>query len=205
MIRKNPSRPINLPKLFVIFLLSVSLTWGIGQILGRGFAHWGLQPVNAQDLRPEQAAAIIYQKQPDLPKENQYKSVETGEIDPNHTLISRFIRYHRDFKRRSSLLGLDWKITLADYLGINQSIRENNYPGVSTLTTSPLEADIEAIRQLNRRQRQALVDELVKLYTPETPKTTTETEGKPALENPATPTPSTPGLSKPGDAQLLIP
>ena len=95
--------------------------------------------------------------------------------------------------------------TLADYLGVNQSIRESNYPG-STLKSNPLTKDIEVIRQLSRRQRQQLVDLLVEIYNPQPQTTTnqgipTETEGTSSPES----TSGTPGLSRPGDAQLLAP
>lgn len=188
-----------------VFLLSLSISWGVMQLELNQFKGWSLKTVSSQTPRPEQAAEIIYEKLPYLPQENQYRSTETGEINPEHTLISRFIRYHKDFKRRSPQYRLDWKVTLADYLGVNQSPRESNYPG-STLETNPLAQDIEVIRQLSRRQRQQLVDLLVEIYNPQpqattnqlTPNTTDETSSPEA-------TPSTPSLSQPGDAQLLRP
>lgn len=189
-----------------VFLLSLSLSWGVPQLEINSVTDWGLKAVNAQILRPEEAAAIIYEELPYLPQENQYRSAETGEIDPEHTLMSRFIRYHKDFQRRSPQYRLDWKVTLADYLGVNRSIRESNYPG-STLQSNPLAQDIEVIRQLSRRQRQQLVDLLVKIYNPQSQPTT----NKPVPEDEETQntsevsTPSTPSLSEPGDAQLLIP
>ncbi len=188
-----------------VFLLSLSVSWGVMQLNFSLFEGWSIKSVYGQNLRPEQAAEIIYQRLPELPKENGYYSAETGEINPNHTLMGRFIRYHKDFKRRSPQHPLDWKVTLADYLGVNQSIRESNYPG-STLTSNPLTKDIEVMRQLSRRQRQQLVDLLVEIYNPQ-PQTTTnqgvpnETEGTSSPES----TSETPGLSRPGDAQLLTP
>lgn len=191
-------------KRFGLFLLSVCLTWGIGQI--KLDLHGGeLAAVYAQTPRPEQAAVVIYEELPYLPQENQYISVETGEIDSDHTLMNRFVRYHRDVKKRSPMSSLDWKVTLADYLGINQSIRASSYPGNSTLTSNPLEKDIEAIRQLNRRQRQELVDLLVKLYTPPSQETANPSQPTEETETTNPSTPSTPDLSEPGDAQLLIP
>ncbi|MDJ0846399.1 MAG: hypothetical protein AB4044_08660 [Crocosphaera sp.] len=188
-----------------VFLLSLTVSWGVMQLEWSQFKSWGLNSVKAQTLRPEQAAKMIYEKFPDLPKENQYRSAETGEINPEHTLMSRFIRYHRDFKRRSPQYRLDWKVTLADYLGVNQSPRESNYPG-STLETNPLEQDVEVIRQLSRRQRQQLVDLLVEIYNPQSQ--ATPNQPLPEEETEATSevsTPSTPSLSEPGDAQLLAP
>ncbi|WP_107671103.1 hypothetical protein [Cyanothece sp. BG0011] len=187
-----------------VFLLSLSLSWGVPQLEINSVTGWGLKAVNAQILRPEEAAAIIYEELPYLPQENQYRSAETGEIDPEHTLMSRFIRYHKDFQRRSPQYRLDWKVTLADYLGVNRSIRESNYPG-STLQSNPLAQDIEVIRQLSRRQRQQLVDLLVKIYNPQSQPTTNQPVPEETEATSEVSTPSTPSLSEPGDAQLLIP
>ncbi|MGK7940827.1 MAG: hypothetical protein AB4062_11895 [Crocosphaera sp.] len=187
-----------------VFLISVSLTWGITQLEVNSITNWGLKTLKAQNFRPEKAAEIVYQELPNLPQENQYRNAETGEIEPTHTLMSRFIRYHKDFKRRSPQYRLDWKVTLADYLGVNQSIRESNYPG-STLRTSPLAQDIEVIRQLSRRQRQQLVDVLVKIYNPKPQQTTNPPVPNQTEEKPEQSSPSTPNLSQPGDAELLFP
>ncbi|MEL4894339.1 hypothetical protein [Crocosphaera sp. Alani8] len=188
-----------------IFLLSLTITWAAMQIESTQLKGWGIKSVYSQTIRPEQAAEIVYEKLPNLPKENNYYSTETGEINPNHTLISRFIRYHKDFQRRSPKYRLDWKVTLADYLGVNQSIRESNYPG-STLTSNPLPQDIEVIRQLSRRQRQQLVDSLVEIYNPQ-PQTTNNQPISNQTEktSPEETTPSSPNISQPGDAQLLAP
>lgn len=202
---RNPrSRLRRSLKLLAIIFFSASIVIG-GELfeltLNKSFR---VQFVNAQTLRPEEAAAIVYEKFPYLPKENQYTRQDTGKVDPVHTLISRFIRYHRDLKRRSPSVSLDWKITLADYLGVNESIKEDRYPGNSTLQSNPMETDVEAIQDLNRRQRQELVDLLVSIYTPEQQKLklpAIQTESMPELSKP-TPTIG-PGLSKPGDADLL--
>ena len=188
-----------------VFLLSLSVSWGVMHFNFSQLEGWSIKSAYGQNLRPEQAAEMVYERLPELPKENNYISDETGEINPSHTLIGRFIRYHKDFKRRSTQHPLDWKVTLADYLGFNQSIRESNYPG-STLKSNPLTKDIEVIRQLSRRQRQQLVDLLVEIYNPQPQTTTnqgipTETEGTSSPES----TSGTPGLSRPGDAQLLAP
>lgn len=192
-------------KQLVIFLLSLSLVLGIGQIKLNRLKSFGLQSVQAQNLRPEQAAEIIYQELPSLPKENQYLRKETGAAAADHTLISRFIRYHQDIRRRPTSFSLDWRITLADYLGVNQFIRANNYPGATTLNTNPLDQDIKAISQLNRQQRQALVDLLVTLYTPKVENAAPQLPATPTPEVTQPQPPSSPNLSQPGDAQLLMP
>ena len=191
-------------KLLAIVFLSASLVMGGGLLGLTRNRNFRVRLVNAQTLRPEEAAAIVYERLPYLPKENQYIRQDTGEVDHVHTLISRFIRYHRDLKRRSPSVSLDWKITLADYLGVNESMKEDRYPGNSTLQSNPIGTDVEVIQGLNRRQRQELVDLLVSIYTPKQQKLklpTIPTESTPELSRP-TPTIG-PGLSKPGDADLL--
>ncbi len=205
MMRKTLIRSRKNQKRLGVFLLSLIVSWGVAQLQWTQLKVWDLKTVSGQNLRPEQAAEMVYEKFPELPKENQYRSAETGEINPEHTLINRFIRYHRDFKRRSPQYRLDWKVTLADYLGVNQSPRESNYPG-STLETNPLAQDIEVIRQLSRRQRQQLVDLLVEIYNPQ-PQATTNQPIPNQTDETSSPesNPPNPSLSQPGDAQLLAP
>ncbi len=150
----------------------------------------GVSSVNAQDfnnpiinvrsIRPEFVAQKVYESFEDIPKENQYINQETGEVDLDNTLISRMVRYHQYIKTRPTKFRLDWKLTLADYLGANENITEARYPGRSTLTINPMNGDLEAINKLNRRQRENLVNFLVSLYNPEAsnsskPKTAVET------------------------------
>jgi hypothetical protein len=160
---------------------------------------------NTSSIRVEGAAAIVYQQLPYLPKENGYISKETGEINPEHTLISRFIRYSQDLKKRTNRYRFDWKLTLADYLGANETINPETYPGSLTLTTNPFETDVKAIQALNRRQRQELVDLLAFIYKPQV--TTQAPKIKPSPTPQSTPIDESgkPSLAKPGDAQLLMP
>lgn len=161
---------------------------------------------NTSSLRVEDVAAIVYQQLPYLPKENQYRRSETGEVDPNHTLISRFIRYHQDVKKRQTRYRLDWRITFADYLGANELIDPDKYPGKISLQTNPVTTDIKAIQGLNRRQRQEVVDLLALIYKPKastanpnSPQASPTPQAAPSVD------PRKPSLGKPGDAQLLMP
>lgn len=160
----------------------------------------------AEDLQVEEAAAIAYQRLPYLPKENHYVRRETQAVDEEFTLANRFIRYHLNVKKRLPSSRLDWKLTFADYLGINEAIKAEQYPGNSTLTDNPLEGDREAISRLNRRQRAEIVDLLASLYNPplETAGTASPSQPQPPQPAPAA-TPAKPSLSQPGDAQLLMP
>lgn len=165
------------------------------------------EPAAAQQirLRPDGVWQQIYERLPDLPLENQYVSVETGKVASDNTLVGRIIRYHIYVKGRLPFYRLDWKITLADYLGVNQTIEEPSYPSRATLRKSPMEGDIAAVRRLTLAQRTALVQALTDAFAAQMP--------KPRVSAPqptsATPTPSPSPIAKPargpGAADLLRP
>lgn len=128
---------------------------------------FGQQPALAQRVRPEGAWQAVYERLPDFPKENQYVSKETGKVEADNTLVGRFIRYHLYVAGRSPSYRFDWKLTLADYLGLglNGAFDETSYPSRATLRTNPVEGDRAAINRLNRVQREALVQTLVTVFT----------------------------------------
>ena len=164
-------------------------------------------PAIAQNVKPRDIWQQVYQKLPDLPMENQYVNKETGEIDSDNNLVNRLLRYHIYVKGRPANYRLDWKLTMADYLGANELMEETVYPGYDTLRQNPIEGDRAAIGRLNRKQRDALVQTLVNIFnsndratpapaanaSPE-PSTAPSTGGSPVLPQP-----------QPGDAQLLMP
>jgi len=121
-------------------------------------------PTSGQ-VRIQEAWQQVYKEVPDLPLENQYVNRETGKVDPNNTLVSRLIRYHYFIKGRPVGLRLDWKYTLADFLGINEPMRADGYPGSDNLRKNPFESDRAIIQKLNRKQRDALVQALVNVFT----------------------------------------
>lgn len=160
-----------------------------------------LQPQTAiaQNVRISDTWQQVYQQLPDLPLENQYINRQTGKVDPENTLVRRLISYHTYVKGRPPNYRLDWKLTLADYLGANELIREETYPGNDTLRQNPLFSDRTAIERLNCNQRNVLVQTLVNVFSgnsanPATPSTT-----------PSPDTPQRLPRSQPGDAQLLNP
>lgn len=170
-------------------------------ILASNIKNVQLSSVTAQSLRPNEAAAQVYQLMPQLPLENQYLNQETQEIATDNTLISRLIRYHQYVKNRPVKFRLDWKFTIADYLEANEQISSERYPGSKTLTTHPLESDRSAIYNLSRSQRSQLVDTLVSIYNLDggsTPNRTREPSNSPADNSN-----NTPRLPQPGDADLL--
>ncbi|TVQ23880.1 MAG: hypothetical protein EA367_02055 [Leptolyngbya sp. DLM2.Bin15] len=155
----------------------------------------------------------IYQALPTLPFENHYISRATGEVATDNTLVGRIVQYHVNIRRRSPLFRLDWKLTLADYLGVNEWIDTGTYPGATTLNENPLEGDRQAIVDLSRAQRDELVEVLVLLFNPSYISNLQATPihdlSSPTSSTPSTPTApppsSLPPLPQPGDAQLLAP
>ncbi|MBD2480769.1 hypothetical protein [Planktothrix sp. FACHB-1365] len=146
----------------------------------------------------------VYEQLPNLPQENQYISQETGKVAEENTLIGRLIRYHIYVKARPTQYRLDWKLTLADYLGVNEPMLVLDYPGREALRDNPLEKDQKAIQQLNRSEREALVNTLVRLFNPNATNIDNPTIPKP--NSSSTPPKTPPGLSplpQSGDAELL--
>jgi hypothetical protein len=123
------------------------------------------QSTVAPRVRTDGVWRQIYQHLPDLPLENQYVNKESGKVDPDNTLIGRLIRYHVYVKGRPPFYRLDWKMTLADYLEINEVMDEAIYPSSDTLRKNPTAGDVAAIKKLNRAQRDALVQALVDAFT----------------------------------------
>jgi hypothetical protein len=209
-IRKSKAIRLTL-HLTIATLASVSLFLWKAQVQDSGiFKLIGLQPASAQFGVPQDAWRKVYERLPDLPLENQYVSNQTGKVDSNSTLVSRLIRYHMYVKSRPAFYRFDWKLTLADYLGVYDYLDESRYPGNDTLKENPMEGDRAAIQKLTRTQRDALVNVLVSIFSPNRPTApapapapTPSTSSPP----PTTPNPSnsTPSLPQPGDAQLLVP
>ena len=125
-------------------------------------------PVHAQPQRirrpdPEAIAVQIYQQLPELPLENQYLG-ESGETAVNNTLVARLIRYHLYVQDRPTNFRLDWKLTIADYLGAFERIDEAQYPSQG-LQQNPMAADITAIESLDVQLRDRLVNSLYQAFT----------------------------------------
>ncbi|NEQ19365.1 MAG: hypothetical protein F6K28_06210 [Microcoleus sp. SIO2G3] len=169
-------------------------------VVGAFLLSLGIQPANAQRSTPGDAWQQVYQQLPDLPRENQYVSKETGKRAENNTLVSRMIWYHSYLKGRAPNYRLDWKLTLADYLGANEVMYETTYPGKDNLQKNPFDGDRAAVARLNRRQRDALVQALVNAFssksqnTPPTPNTSSPSQQT---------TPPPRQIPKKGGAELL--
>ncbi len=122
------------------------------------------QPAPLRRVNPAAISAQIYAQLPDTPLENQYISSETGTVAEDNTLVSRLIRYHIYIRQRPTNFRLDWKLTLADYLGAFERMSASDYPNYG-LWTNPIAEDIAAVRSLSREQRDRLVNTLYETFT----------------------------------------
>ncbi|NDJ18972.1 hypothetical protein [Myxacorys almedinensis] len=126
-------------------------------------------PTNATPsgrVRIQEVWRQVYERLPNFPLENQYVNRQTRKVDATNTLASRLIRYHYYVKGRPVNYRLDWKVTLADYLGINEPIDASTYPSADNLEQNPLERDRDALTKLDRHQRNALIQALVDSFSP---------------------------------------
>lgn len=192
--------------LLALLWLPLSSAWSVG----RSQADPNLPNAAAQILiNPRLVAETLYPQLPGFPKENHYIRQENRQPAPESTLLERLIVYHTTVKGRSPLYRFDWKMSLADYLGLNEVVLAATYPGRSYLTVNPMERDIAAIRQLNRQQRDALVNTLATFYRQQAGlPTTTPQYLQPQTAVPETaPRPTTvlPPVPRPGSAGLLAP
>ncbi|MBW4644191.1 MAG: hypothetical protein KME23_14605 [Goleter apudmare HA4340-LM2] len=185
---------INSTRLIALLVLVV-IVLGAGVDKSSNTALIGISPAIAQRISPSDVWQLVYQQLPDFPQENQYISKETGKVAETNTLVSRLIRYHIYVKERTPNYRLDWKLTLADYLDVNETIYDTTYPGHDTLRQNPIEGDRAAITRLTRRQRDALVQVLTDIFNPKSQNTPNPTT------NPGTST--TPRQPQTGGAELL--
>ncbi|WP_375467896.1 hypothetical protein [uncultured Nostoc sp.] len=160
---------------------------------------FSIQPAIAQRITPGDVWQQVYQQLPNLPRENNYISKENGKVAENNTLVNRLIKYHIYTKGRAPIYRLDWKLTLADYLGANEIIYDTSYPGNDSLRENPLEGDRKAISRLTRSQRDALVQVLVNIFNPTSQNTLSPNSN--TTPNPSTST--TPQPPQRGGAELL--
>jgi len=180
-------------------LFSFSLT---GLLFHPSLQLGGATPAIAQNrVQLDQVWQSIYQQFPDIPKENQYISAETDQVDENDTLVGRIIRYHLYQKQRPPFFRLDWKLTLADYLGVNELMEPTTYPSAKQLKTNPMEGDIAAIKRLNRAQRDALVQALTNAFSSVRP---AQFQNDQPTATPS-PTRNVPAVKGTGGADLLRP
>ncbi|MEA5470419.1 hypothetical protein [Spirulina sp. 06S082] len=165
-------------------------------------------PAFAQTRQAIKDAEDVYQLLPNFPQENQYISQDSGEIASQNTLVARLIYYHIYLKNRPPQYRFDWKLTLADYLGANETILSSRYSGTRTLRDNPLKGDIAIIDRLTRQQREELIQTLVRVFNPNIDNNNQDSSSP--LPDNSESQPNSPNSSgdrrfpKPGDAQLLL-
>ena len=183
-----------------VLVLTLSISLAADPPLGfRGGPVWAQRS-------PKEVAAQVYERLPGFPLQNQYTRRDNNQTEPGSTLISRLIQYHAFVKGRSTLFRLDWKITLADYLGLNERVLDETYPGHNFLKPNPITNDLIAIRQLNRAQRAALVQALVDAHNGRSPSDQAlprRVPPRPEAPKVSPQSPSGPVFPKPGSADLL--
>ncbi len=123
-------------------------------------------PSVARVVRTTEVANQVYTALPSLPLENQYFNQKLNKVDPNNTLVNRILRYHAYTKGRPMEVRLDWKLTIADYLGANDVMDPETYPSRDTLSQNPLEGDRAAVNTLSRSMRDELIDRLLQYTKP---------------------------------------
>ncbi|MEL6160118.1 MAG: hypothetical protein AAFQ40_06465 [Cyanobacteria bacterium J06623_5] len=131
-----------------------------------GFSFDQQSHVLAQSSRRISPAAVsvqVYQQHPDFPLENQYINEETGSVATENTLVDRFIRYHLYIQRRSTDFRLDWKLTMADYLGAFERMSPERYADYG-LRDNPFADDIAAIESLSAEDRDRWVNAIYETY-----------------------------------------
>lgn len=189
--------------LMVAGCLGAAIALGLTALLIGGPS---VPPALAQRYQPIRTDGVwqqVYQQVPDLPLENQYVSTETGKVATDNTLVGRFIRYHIYVKGRPPYYRLDWKISLADYLGLNEFMNEPEYPSGNRLRQNPMESDIAAIRKLTRSQRLQLVQALTDAFASQLPEPAMQ--AKPAPTVAPFPAAKPIRVFGPGSADLLKP
>ncbi|GAB4216134.1 MAG: hypothetical protein OHK0012_17780 [Synechococcales cyanobacterium] len=117
-------------------------------------------PAVAQLSRVEGASQSVYAALPQLPKEDGYVA-SSGEGTGYSTLMHRMMVYHIQTRGRSPFRRFDWKLTLADYLDLNEVMLAQSYPGVTIFTSNPYDGDRQVIQGLSRAERNALLNALL--------------------------------------------
>ncbi|MEH1941740.1 MAG: hypothetical protein V7L01_16190 [Nostoc sp.] len=180
------------------FMVVGVIVLGLGAGKSIHTSLFSIQPAYAQRITPGDVWQEVYQQLPDLPRENKYISKENGKVAESNTLVNRLIRYHIYTKGRAPIYRLDWKLTLADYLGANEIMYDASYPGNDSLRENPIEGDRKAITRLTRSQRNALVQVLVNIFNP-----TQDTQSPSPNTAPSPNTSTTPQPPQRGGAELL--
>lgn len=188
--------------LAVLFCPSIGLTIGSPTAIA--------QSSRLRQLRPQQILVEASKQLTFIRPDNQYVDRQTQKIRTDYTALARLIEYHVYSRGRSPLYRLDWKLTLADYLGAFELMDDDNYPGASQLRSNPAAADRAQVRSWSPSQREQFVNTLTALYNPASLKPTPPLVLNPTPVAPRPePAPTKEPLNRPipqtGDADRLKP
>lgn len=141
-------------------LVSIALCLGAMFMPVRDGGGSFIRPAVAQSRDNRAIASDVYAQIPDFPLENHYLHTETGDIAIDNTLVYRLLQYHERVQSRPLTSRFDWKLTLADYMGVNEWMEEVLYPN-RFLDVNPFNSDREIVQSLNRQQREDLIQALL--------------------------------------------
>ncbi len=119
-----------------------------------------------RQLRPQEILVEASKQLTFIRPDNQYVDRQTKKIRPESTALARLIEYHVYGRGRSPLYRLDWKLTLADYLGAFELMDDDSYPGANQFVRNPVTTDRLQVRSWSRSQREQVVNTLTALYNP---------------------------------------
>ena len=111
------------------------------------------EPASSQRIRdiPDQTAQI-YELMPDLPG-----------YDDDTKWLQRVLLYHVRTKGRLTNSRFDWRLTFADFLGVNDPIYADQYPSGDT-ELNPLNSDREQFQTLTRQDRNEFLAAILQVY-----------------------------------------
>jgi hypothetical protein len=162
-----------------------------------------------QIFRVNDVWRAVYERIPDLPLANGYVSSVTRDAAEDNTFVDRLIRYHVYVKNRPPIYRLDWKLTMADFFGVNEWVKPELYPGANTLTENPVDEDTAIVQSLTRTQREELITTIIEIFYPSYEQDEAasympvfESEAQPSTTTNQAPVILAP---QPGDALLLAP
>lgn len=129
----------------------------MGRLMVLGVALAGatllVEPAFAQRIRdiPERSAQI-YELMPDLP-----------EASEDGKWLQRVLLYHVRTKGRLANSRFDWRLTFADFLGVNDPIYTDQYPPDGT-EVNPLNGDRDLFQAMTRHDRNEFLAAILEVY-----------------------------------------
>ncbi len=131
------------------------LSWFVGLVVAWQLTLVLPLPVQAQLREIPRITETVYAAMPNLPRLDQFRTSSGESLETS--FVRRLLLYHMRSEGRSLQSRLDWKLTFADYLGINVTMFAQQYPGADQFSENPYNADLDALRALSRAEREQLL------------------------------------------------